>query len=351
MQYMTFGRRTGLRVSEFALGTANFGHAWGGGTERSQAQAIFERFAGAGGTFIDTADCYNYTEAESMVGDFLRADRDHFVVSSKFAYGACEHPRISDTGNSRKSMVRAVEASLRRLGTDYLDLYWVHFADPLTPIDEVMASLDLLVRSGKVLYTGLSNFPAWRVSRGATLADVRGWTPLVGIQLEYSLVERTAEREALPMSEALGLGVAVWSPLGGGLLTGKYRSGTSGRLTEWKRAVQVEDTPQKTKVLDAVLSVAGQVGESPASVAMAWLRHRQAASTTSVIPIVGPRDLAQLDSYLGTLELVLDPVHLAQLDESSTPELGVPHDISAGVLGRVVGGDPGNTVFPAVPVE
>ncbi|MFE2276717.1 aldo/keto reductase [Streptomyces sp. NPDC059454] len=348
---MTFGRRTGLRVSEFALGTANFGSAWGGGAERSQARAIFEHFADSGGTFVDTADCYNYGEAESMVGDFVRADRDHFVVSSKFAYGDCEHPRVSDTGNSRKNMVRSVEASLRRLGTDRLDLYWVHFADPLTPIDEVMASLDLLVRSGKVLYIGLSNFPAWRVSRAATLAELRGWTPLAGIQLEYSLVERTAEREALPMAQALGLGVAAWSPLGGGLLTGKYRRGSSGRLTDWKRAVQQEDTPQKTEVLDTVLSVAEQVGQSPASVATAWLRHRQAASTTALIPIVGPRDTTQLDGYLQTLDLELDLAHLARLDEVSRPDPGVPHGISASVLSRVVGGDPAKTVFPAVPVE
>ncbi|GAA2777029.1 aldo/keto reductase [Saccharopolyspora taberi] len=347
MRYTAFGRRTGLRVSEFGLGTANFGSAWGGGADRWEAKQVFERFADAGGTFVDTADCYNYGEAESMLAEFIAADRDHFVVASKFAYGAAEQPRVSDTGNSRKTMVRAVESSLRRLGTDHLDLYWVHFADPLTPIDEVLAGLDHLVRTGKVLHPGLSNFPAWRVARGATLAEVRGWAPLVGVQVEYSLVERTAEREVLPMAEALGLAVATWSPLGGGLLTGKYRTGSGGRLTDWKRAVQLEDTAQKTATVEAVLSVAEQVGATPAQVAVAWLRRRQTASATSLVPIIGPRDLAQLDGYLAALDLELDAEHVERLDEVSAPELGVPHKISANVLARVTGG----AALPTVPVE
>lgn len=350
MRYTAFGRRTGLRVSEYALGTANFGTAWGGGAERAEARKIFDRFAEAGGTLIDTADCYGFGQAEEFLADCLAADREHFVVSSKFTCGASAKPTVFDTGNSRRTMRRAVEESLRRLGTDHLDLYWAHFADPLTPVEEVVAAFDQLIRSGKVLYAGLSNFPAWRVARAATIAELRGWEPIIGVQAEYSLVERTAERDVLPMADALGLGAALWAPLGGGLLTGKYRVDSRGRLSEWKRAVHVEDTAQKTAVVDAVLAVAGEAGAPPARVAMAWLRHRAARSTTAYVPVIGPRSPRQLEDYLAALDLVLSEEQVAVLDEVSAAPLGVPHEIGRNALWSVVPGPGDQVTWPAVPV-
>lgn len=228
MRYTTFGRRTGLRVFEYALGTGNFGTGWGAGADVDESRRMFDRFAEAGGTFIDTADNYQFGESEEILAKFIAADRDHFVVASKFTNGATAQPDVSRTGNSRKNMIHSVEASLKRLGTDYIDLYWVHFPDGLTPMEEILRGIDDLVGSGKILHAALSNFPAWRVSRAAALADLKSWAPVAGIQVEYSLVERTADRELLPMAESLGLGAALWSPLGGGLLTGKYRGSAAG---------------------------------------------------------------------------------------------------------------------------
>lgn len=220
MRYKTFGRRTGLRVSELALGTGNFGTGWGYGAEREEAQAVFEAYVAAGGNFIDTAHSYQLGQSEKLVGQFIAADRDHFVVATKYTLGSGGADGLSRTGNSRKNLVRSVEESLKRLNTDRIDLYWAHMADGMTPMEEILRGFDDLVRAGKILYAGLSNFPAWRVARADLLADLRGWAPVAGIQIEYSLAERTADRELLPMAEALGLGVALWSPLGGGVLTG-----------------------------------------------------------------------------------------------------------------------------------
>lgn len=247
-------------------------------------------------------------------------------------------------------MVRAVEASLRRLNTEYIDLLWTHFPDTLTPMEEMLRGFDDLVRAGKVLYVALSNFPAWRVARAATIADLRGWAPLIGIQVEYSLVERTAERELLPMADSLGLGAALWSPLGGGLLTGKYRRSNAGRLTDWQRLVHQETTAQKTAIVDAVLAIAAETGATAAQVSMAWLRERGARATTALIPIIGPRSVAQLDDYLGALTVSLTAEQYARLDEVSAVALGVPHEASAGVVNSVLGGDSSRVVRPQIPV-
>jgi aryl-alcohol dehydrogenase-like predicted oxidoreductase len=233
MRYTTFGRRTGLRVSEYALGTANFTTVPGVGADREQARAIFDAFADAGGTFLDCADAYQGGQAEVVLGELLAADRDHFVVATKYTRGSGGLTGVSDTGNSRRSMVRSLEASLRRLGTDHIDVYWAHLPDTVTPVDEIVAGFDDLVRAGKILHGGLSNFPAWRVATAATVADARGRAPIVGMQTEYSLAERTADRELLPMAEAFGLGVTLYAPLAGGLLTGKYRHSGEGRLSRW----------------------------------------------------------------------------------------------------------------------
>jgi aryl-alcohol dehydrogenase-like predicted oxidoreductase len=328
MRYRTFGRLTGLRVSEYALGAGNFGTSWGVGAEPAEARRMFERFAEAGGTLIDTAETYQHGESETLLGDFLAADRDQFVVATKYS-----------VGNDRRGMVRAVEGSLERLKTDRIDLYWVHHQDGVTPIEEVLRGLDDLVTSGKILHAGFSNFPAWRVARAQTIAELRGWAPVTGIQVEYSLVERSADRELLPMAEALGLGVALWSPLGGGLLTGKYRESDAGRLTDWNRLIHTEDSGQKTRTVDEVLAIATELDVPPAQVAMAWLRDRDARSATSLISIIGPRNVAQLDDYLAALDVTLTREQADRLDAVSAPTLGVPHGVAAEVRERFVGAD------------
>ena len=215
----------------------------------------------------------------------------------------------------------------------------------MTPVDEIVATFDDLVRAGKILHGGLSNFPTWRVARAATLTELRGsggggggGSSLIGIQVEYSLAARDAERELLPMAEALGLGTAAYSPLGGGLLTGKYRRSDEGRLTTWKAVIQKEDTTQKTAVLDAVLHIAKEAGAQPSQVAMAWLRERARRSAGTIIPIIGPRTLAQLDDYLTALDVGLSATQYDRLAAASAPALGIPHEGDARVLNSILGG-------------
>ncbi|WP_097876862.1 aldo/keto reductase [Streptomyces sp. ms184] len=350
MRYTTFGRHTGLRVSEYALGTANFGTLWGGGASREEARKIFDRFAEAGGTLIDSADNYQIGESELMLGDFLGTDRDHFVLTTKFGLGA-GRSRVSNTGNSRKTIRTALEASLKRLSTDYIDVYWAHLPDTVTPVEEILAALDDLVRAGKILHAGLSNFPAWRVSRAATLAEVRGLNRLVGIQCEYSLAERSAERELLPMAEALGLGATLWSPLGGGLLTGKYRESRRGRLSNWEgQAIRVEDSTQRTEVLDTVLAVAEELGIPAAQVSMAWLRARAARSSTALVPVIGPRTGEQLEDYLAALDVELDAAQLERLERAGAIRPGQPHELIAGHRNAALGGSADRFAGPVVPV-
>ncbi|MFE4654950.1 aldo/keto reductase [Streptomyces sp. NPDC056707] len=350
MRYTTFGHRTGLRVSEYALGTGNFGTGWGAGADLDESRRMFDRFAEAGGTFIDTADNYQFGESEQILAKFIAADRDHFVVASKFTNASTPRLDISKTGNSRKNMLHSVEASLKRLGTDYIDLYWVHFPDDLTPMEEILRGIDDLVSSGKILYAALSNFPAWRVSRAATLADLKNWAPVAGVQVEYSLVERTADREVLPMAESLGLGAALWSPLGGGLLTGKYRGSAEGRLSDLKTLVHTESDGQKTEIVDAVLAIAQETGASPAQVSVAWVRERAARAAAPFIPIIGPRNTTQLDDYLGALDVQLTAEHYTRLSEVSAVPLGVPHVVNASVRDRVRGGDASLVAEPPRPV-
>ncbi|MFJ4846687.1 aldo/keto reductase [Streptomyces sp. NPDC088733] len=350
MRYTTFGHRTGLRVSEYALGTGNFGTSWGAGADIEESRRMFDRFAEAGGTFLDTADSYQFGESEEILGSFLTADRDHFVLASKFSNGYTARKDISKTGNSRKNMIHSVEASLKRLGTDYIDLYWVHFPDDLTPIEEILRGIDDLVRSGKILHAGLSNFPAWRISHAAALADARNWAPVAGVQIEYSLVERSADRELLPMAESLGLGAALWSPLGGGLLTGKYRRGTQGRLSDLKVLVHTESSDQKTAVVDTVLDIARETGATPAQVAVAWVRERSARAATPFLPIIGPRNTAQLDDYLGALAVRLSPEQYTRLTEVSAVPLGVPHEAVLGARDSLRGGDASRVDVPVRPV-
>jgi aryl-alcohol dehydrogenase-like predicted oxidoreductase len=338
VRYMTFGKRTGLRVSQYALGTANFGTRWAKGADPAECRRMFEAFAEAGGTFLDTADIYQYGESESLLGQFLAGDRDHFVVASKFTHGSGPDAGLMETGNSRKTLVLALEASLRRLGTDYLDLYWAHWPDFVTPVEEIVATFDDLVRQGKILYGGLSNFPAWRIARGATIAGLRGSSLLVGAQFEYSLATRDAERELLPMAEGLGLGVAFYSPLRGGLLTGKHRHNGQGHLTATKSGVQAEDAGPRAAVVDAVVEVASDIGVTPSRVALAWVNKRAGKSATAVLPIIGPRTMAQLDDYVAALDVTLTAEQYERLDRVSAPILGIPHEGANNILNSIFGG-------------
>ncbi|WP_445170870.1 aldo/keto reductase [Mycolicibacterium sp. Dal123E01] len=325
MKHFTFGRNNGLRVSELSLGTGNFGTGWGYGADLDTARAIFNRFADAGGTFIDTAASYQKGESEQMLATILAGRRDEFTVATKFAIGGPDGTGVLDTGGGRRSVFRSVEGSLRRLGTDYIDLFWVHFPDAITPVEETITALDDLARAGKILYTGFSNFPAWLTSRAVTIAELRGFTPLAGVQFEYSLVERTGDRDVLPMAEALGIGAALWSPLGGGLLTGKYRKGEEGRKTAWNRLVHNEDGARKSATVDAVLAIADERGVQPAQLAVAWLLERARRSPTGVVPVIGPRSVQQLDDYLAALSVEIDESIYDRLDQVSRVELGEPY--------------------------
>jgi aryl-alcohol dehydrogenase-like predicted oxidoreductase len=350
MLYQAFGRKTGLRVSALALGTGNFGTGWGHGAERDEAKKIFDTYTAAGGNFIDTADTYQVGQSEQMVGEFIAADRDHFVVATKYTLAAAPNSGLSRTGNSRKNMVRSVEDSLKRLNTDRIDLYWAHFADGLTPLEEIVRAFDDLVRAGKILYAGLSNFPAWRIARADLLAELRGWSPIAGVQIEYSLAERSADRDLLPMIEALGLGGALWSPLGGGFLTGKYRNSDEGRKKELGMLVHSEKSARETAILDTVLALAQETAAPPTHVAIAWLLAKAAHSNTSLIPILGPRTKAQLDATLGALQLQLNAEQVARLDAVSAIPLGTPHEQIANSAAGIAGGKPEQLRERALPV-
>lgn len=313
MDHMTFGR-TGLQLSRLALGTGNFGTGWGYGADPETAVAILDGYAAAGGNFIDTADVYQFGQSEEILGNALEGRREDFVLATKFTNGATPNANRLVTGNSRKAMVASVEASLRRLKTDRIDLYWVHHPDGQTPMEEIVRGLDDLVRTGKILYAGLSNFPAWRLARAATLAELTRAVPIAAAQFEHSLVHRDPEADLFPACEALGIGVVTWSPLGGGVLTGKYRKGETGRAEGFGgRVFQAENTPQRTATVDAVLQVAQETGASPDRVAIAW------AMTHGAVPIIGPRSLDQLKSNLGAAALVLSVEQIARLDAASVP--------------------------------
>ncbi len=333
MRYRIFGN-TGLRVSTLALGTGNFGKGWGYGSDQDEARRVYARYREAGGNFIDTADQYQFGQAETMLGEFIAAERDDIVLATKFSLGDSPDAGLQRSGNSRKAMLRSVEASLRRLRTDRVDLLWVHMPDGVTPIDEIARALDDLVRGGKILYAGLSDFPAWRVATAATLAEARGRSPVAAVQLEYSLVERSAERELLPMAAGFNLGTVAWSPLGGGLLTGKYRRGETGRAQGLGVVIHGESDARKTAVVDAVLAIAGDIGASPGQVAIAWVLAR------GVLPIIGPRTLDQLEDNLASLEVRLAAEQLDRLDQASAITLGFPHDVVTATGPALAGGVP-----------
>lgn len=351
MKYLHFGRRTGLRVSELALGTGNFGTGWGYGSERSEAKDVFDGYVAAGGNFIDTANGYQAGQSEQLVGDFISADRDYFVLATKYTMGLSPTDGITRTGNNRKNLIRSVEESLKRLKTDRIDLLWAHMADGATPLDEILRGFDDLVRAGKIHYAGLSNFPAWMVSRADLMAELRGWSLVAGIQVEYSLVERGADREFLPMAEALGLGAACWSPLGGGLLTGKYRDGSKeGRMTGLGGALlRTEKGDRETATLDAVLAIARELDATTSHVAIAWLLGKARKSSTALVPILGSRTRAQLDATLGAVSLHLSAEQVQRLDQASAIVMGNPYDIVTQSAASISGGSTDALRKPFIP--
>jgi aryl-alcohol dehydrogenase-like predicted oxidoreductase len=327
MRYKLLGR-TGLRVSELCLGAMIFGDRRGGwGATRDEAARIVERFAEAGGNFIDTANSYAGGESERIVGELVAAERERWVLSTK--YTLTMRPDDPNGGGAhRKSLVQSLEASLRRLGTDYLDLYWVHIWDVFTPVEEVVRALEDVVSAGKVLYVGISDTPAWIVAQAVTLADLRGWSRFAGLQVPYSLVERSVERELLPMAQALELTVTAWSPLGGGLLTGRYGSDRERPADTRVAALgQSSLTGRNLAIADVVNAVAAERGASSAQVAIAWVRAQQARSV--IVPMLGARRCEQLEDNLGALELELTAAELARLEEVSRIQFGFPHDFGA----------------------
>src|SRR6266436_3653895 len=325
MNYRLLGK-SGLRVSEFCLGTMTFGDDWGWGSSKDDAKKIYDAFREVGGNFIDTANIYTNGTSESFLGEFLKGHRESVVLATKYT-NAVPGTDPNAAGNHRKNMVQAVEASLKRLQTDYIDLYWVHIWDQITPVEEVMRALDALVRQGKVLDVGISDAPARWIAQANTLAELRGWTQFIGLQLEYSLIERTVERELIPMAKALNLGVLAFSPLAGGFLTGKYHGEgkpDGGRMTnEGVKAFYPEREQRAALMISAVKSVSEQTGRSMAQVALAWLRHR----TVPVIPIIGARKVSQLQDNLASLDLELSAEQLNSLDGASRVEPGFPQSI------------------------
>lgn len=322
MRYKLFGRHTGLRVSELVLGTGNFGTRWGHGAEADEARRIFDAYADAGGNFIDTANGYQFGQAEEILGDLLAGRRENFVLATKFTMRTDPGSGILVTGNSRKSMVASVEASLKRLKTDRIDLLWAHASDGVTPVEELVRGFDDLARAGKILYGGLSDFPAWRVARAATIAELRGAAPIAGLQVEHSLVERTTEQELLPAGHALGLGVVAWSPLGGGMLTGKYREGEKGRAEGFGGKVfQAENTAQRTAILDTLIGVAKEAGITASEIAIAWVAAKGS------LPIIGPRTLAQLENNLAAAKVTLSAEQIRRLDHVSAIAASFPYTV------------------------
>ena len=321
--YTTLGR-SGLRVSPLCLGTMTFGTEWGWGSEESAARAIFDRYIDAGGNFVDTADGYTGGKSEEMVGKFIadRNLRDRVVLATKFTFNT-DPPNPNAGGNGRKNIYRALEGSLRRLRTDYVDLYWLHAWDTITPVEEVVSTLNDLVREGKILHYGFSDTPAWYVARAYTLAEREAKERLIALQLEYSLVERNIEREHIPAAQELGLAVCPWSPLAGGFLSGKYkRQGNTGDGDGRLEKTKDQDNPafkkfteQNWKILDVLLDVAKQIGRPAAQVALNWAATQPGITST----IIGASKPAQLDDNLSSIEFTIPSELRNRLNEVSAP--------------------------------
>ena len=325
--------RSGLRVSPLALGTATFGTEWGWGAGKDDARTLFDTYVERGGNFIDTASTYTDGSAERMLGEFTRDDRERFVLATK--YTTQRRPGDPNSGGAhRKSLFASVHTSLRQLNTDYIDLLFLHVWDFATPVEEILRGMDDLVRQGKVLYVAVSNVPAWETARMQAIADLRGWSPLVALQPEYSLINRGAERDLIPMARAIGLGVTPYSPLGGGVLSGKYSRADltapgaddqeSNRKSFNARLGMV--TERTLAIADTVREVAAEVAHTPAQVALAWTLQTPGVTA----PVVGARTPEQLLGNLAALAVEFTADQLARLGQASAIDLGYPHDLLAG---------------------
>nr|WP_298687010.1 aldo/keto reductase [uncultured Dongia sp.] len=320
--YITLGR-SGLRVSPFCLGTMTFGEEWGWGSSVEESGKILDAYLARGGNFIDTANAYTKGHSEKIIGDHLGRypeKRDRAVIATKF-YANLYRTDPNGGGANRKSIIAACEQSLRRLQTSYIDLYWMHAWDAMTPIEETMRALDDLVQSGKIRYAGFSDTPAWKCAQAQTLASFRGWAPLIALQIEYSLLERTVEGELVPMAQELGLGITPWSPLKGGVLSGKYRRADDGKHEAGRGArVTASLTDNTYLLIDAMTGMAQELGTTVSRLALAWVQGRPGVSST----IIGARTSAQLEDNIGALDINLTAEMVAKLDQITEPTLNFP---------------------------
>jgi len=319
--YVTLGR-SGLRVSPFTLGTMTFGQDLGWGADPGESHRMLAAYLERGGNSVDTANIYTNGHSEVIIGDFLARNpgvRDRIVLGTKFFWNL----RPGDPnggGPGRKAVLQQLQNSLRRLRTDYVDIYWMHNFDPVTPVEETLRTLDDLVTAGTVRYIGFSDTPAWATAEAATIARFRGQAPITALQVEYNLLERTSEGELIPMAQSMGMGVLPWSPLASGFLSGKYSSKTTDEVDTTRRQLVGVPRPEDYPVIDAVNDIAADLGVSPAAVALAWVRAQPGISST----LIGARRMDQLEANLSALDLTLDPEHEARLSEASAPRLNFP---------------------------
>jgi aryl-alcohol dehydrogenase-like predicted oxidoreductase len=320
MKYKLLGK-SGLRVSELCLGTMTFGEEWGTGASQEESYKMFDVFIEAGGNFLDTANYYTNGTSEKILGDCIKRDRDKFVVATKYTL----HNRVGDLnscGNHRKNLIASLENSLRRMRTDYVDILYLHAWDFTTPVEEILKTLDSLVQAGKVLYIGISDTPAWIVAQANTVAAFRGWESFIALQIEYSLIERTPERDLLPMAKAFEMGVLTWGTLGSGLLTGKYNKNNINhpnyRLKEGSRRF----SEKNWNIANTVVEIASELGCKPSHVALNWARK----SSPQIIPLIGARNSSQVLDNITALQNELPDEFYKQLNEVSQIELGFPHD-------------------------
>ena len=322
--YVTLGR-SGLRVSPFCLGAMTFGEDWGWGSSVAESEAIMSHFIDRGGNFIDTANVYTKGHSEKIIGDHIgrhAAQRNRVVIGTKF-FGNMYSGDPNGGGAGRKAMMAACENSLRRLQTDYIDLYWMHCWDRFTPIEETMRALDDMVAAGKVRYIGFSDTPAWKVTQAQVTAKFRGWAPLIALQLEYSLLERTIEGELIPAASELGLGITPWSPLKSGMLSGKYTRENAATVKPRRGGFIANALNENSfRVVDVLVKVAAEAGTTPSRAALAWVRSQAGVTST----IIGARTLEQLDDNLGAIDIQLSEEQLKALSEVSQPKLNFPFD-------------------------
>lgn len=317
MKYKLLGR-SGLKVSELCLGTMGFGTESGWGADKETSFSIMEKFAAEGGNFFDTANIYKLGTSEKIIGEFVsNRDRDFFVIATKYSLkDNITNPNAS--GNNRKNMMRSVEESLKRMQTDFIDVFYLHIWDDITPIDEVLRGLDDLVKQGKINYIAISDTPAWIVSKGNTLAELMGWSQFVALQVEYSLLQRSAERDLIPMAKHFGMTVTPWAPLAGGALTGKYLRGDPGRIKEGSNRLN----ERAVGITKEVIAIAEKLNLHPSHVALKWVMQKNFSS----IPIVGATKISQLEENLKTIDVVLPAEDIERLNKASEIDLGFPHE-------------------------